>query len=325
MSSLVVSNTFVDGTTILATPMNTNFDDIETYVNNRNSGASSWERVLATNASSVPAVFNNGAGTNDILNAQDNGTNVFRVADAGNVVIGSAALATTATDGFLYVESCAGTPTGVPTAFTGRVPIVFDSTNNLLYIYDGGWITSQPSVDNSTIEISGGNLQVKNAGISTAKLASSLTVQTLDVGTALSWKTFNQLKILQIVVGTTTTSSNTNSATFVDSNLTVSITPKINGSKILVFAAAKVQANAGNTAYFTLARGTTNLSSSANGFCTLSASTNDDISMIAYDSPATTSATNYLVRFRTDGGGGAVLPPAAGAPEAVIMAIEIAQ
>jgi len=55
-----------------------------------------------------------------------------------NIVIGSAALATNATDGFLYIESCAGTPTGTPTAFTGRVPLVYDTTSNQFWIYAGG-------------------------------------------------------------------------------------------------------------------------------------------------------------------------------------------
>jgi len=57
----------------------------------------------------------------------------------GNVVIGKGALATTATDGFLYIPTCAGAPTGVPTAFTGRVAFRYDSTNNKLYVYNGAW------------------------------------------------------------------------------------------------------------------------------------------------------------------------------------------
>lgn len=54
----------------------------------------------------------------------------------GNVVVGSSAIATSASDGFFYVDTCAGTPTGTPTAYTGRAPMVYDSTNNVFYIYN---------------------------------------------------------------------------------------------------------------------------------------------------------------------------------------------
>lgn len=66
----------------------------------------------------------------------------YGVTNAGNFYVGAkSALATTATDGFLYVPSCAGTPTGVPTAITGKIPVCADSTNNKLYIYSGGaWV-----------------------------------------------------------------------------------------------------------------------------------------------------------------------------------------
>ena len=58
---------------------------------------------------------------------------------AKSVIVGDAALATTATDGFLYFTSCAGLPTGIPTSETGRTPIVWDSTNSKFYAYQGGW------------------------------------------------------------------------------------------------------------------------------------------------------------------------------------------
>ena len=65
----------------------------------------------------------------------------MRISNLGNIVAGSeAALATGATDGFLYIPTCAGTPTGAPTAYTGKVAMVFDTTNNKLYIYNGGWL-----------------------------------------------------------------------------------------------------------------------------------------------------------------------------------------
>mgnify|MGYP007100043951 FL=1 len=57
----------------------------------------------------------------------------------GNLRVGPSTLATSDTDGFLYISSCAGVPTGTPTSYTGRVPMVYDSTNNELYIYNSGW------------------------------------------------------------------------------------------------------------------------------------------------------------------------------------------
>jgi hypothetical protein len=56
----------------------------------------------------------------------------------GSIVCQGAALATNATDGFLYIPTCAGTPIGVPTTRTGTVPIVFDTTHHRLYLYDNG-------------------------------------------------------------------------------------------------------------------------------------------------------------------------------------------
>ena len=58
---------------------------------------------------------------------------------ARSVAVGSGgALATNATDGFLYVPTCAGTPIGTPTTIAGTVPLVFDTTNHKLYFYEGG-------------------------------------------------------------------------------------------------------------------------------------------------------------------------------------------
>lgn len=59
----------------------------------------------------------------------------------GSFVLGdeTSALATNATGGFLYVRTCAGTPTGVPTARAGAVPLVYDTTNNKLAVYNGAW------------------------------------------------------------------------------------------------------------------------------------------------------------------------------------------
>lgn len=62
-----------------------------------------------------------------------------------NVQAGGGAVATNATNGFFYVPTCAGTPTGVPTTKTGFAPIVVNTTNNKLYFYSGGaWRDAGP-------------------------------------------------------------------------------------------------------------------------------------------------------------------------------------
>jgi hypothetical protein len=66
----------------------------------------------------------------------------FTVDGAGNVVVGTAALATNATDGHLYIPTCAGAPTGTPTTKTGRVAFIYNSVDKKLHVYDGGWLAT---------------------------------------------------------------------------------------------------------------------------------------------------------------------------------------
>lgn len=58
---------------------------------------------------------------------------------------GGASLATTATTGFFWVPTCAGTPTGIPVAQPGQAPLIVDETNNRLYFYSSGaWRNAGP-------------------------------------------------------------------------------------------------------------------------------------------------------------------------------------
>jgi len=76
-----------------------------------------------------------GGNASDYLNLDGN----------GSVTIGSNNVATNATSGFLYVPTCAGVPTGTPTAKAGYAPIVVDTTNNKLYFYSSGvWRDAGP-------------------------------------------------------------------------------------------------------------------------------------------------------------------------------------
>lgn len=76
-----------------------------------------------------------------VLSLQHNGTNSLVTTTAGQLAFASAALATNATTGFMCIPTCAGAPSGTPASIpTGQVPMIFDSTNNQIYIYDGGWL-----------------------------------------------------------------------------------------------------------------------------------------------------------------------------------------
>lgn len=69
------------------------------------------------------------------------GLRIAHIAAGGvSSTIQGGSLATTATDGFLYQSSMAGPPSASPTAQTGTVPGVYDSTNFRYYArLDGGW------------------------------------------------------------------------------------------------------------------------------------------------------------------------------------------
>jgi hypothetical protein len=63
----------------------------------------------------------------------------LNITEDGSVILNHAALATNAQGGFLYLASCAGAATGTPNTNTGRVPMVYDTTNNKLGVYNGSW------------------------------------------------------------------------------------------------------------------------------------------------------------------------------------------
>jgi hypothetical protein len=104
----------------------------------------SVEQALFSTTTSA-ATF--GTITNIPVDFYSNSIKRLSLDTAGNVVLGAAAgaISTSATDGFTYVPSCAGTPTGTPTSKSGMIPIVIDSTNHRFYFFSGGsWRNAGP-------------------------------------------------------------------------------------------------------------------------------------------------------------------------------------
>ena len=115
--------------------------DIVHTMNGNNSGQGAM--VQYTDA----ATYNLGIGSSGSGNFEvranhfkwNNGDLLIEARTNGTVALWKqAALSTSATDGFAYIPTCAGTPTGTPTTITWLLPMVIDSTNNKMYIYSGG-------------------------------------------------------------------------------------------------------------------------------------------------------------------------------------------
>lgn len=84
--------------------------------------------------SSTTGLYRVGA---DIIGITTAGTERGFADASGNFVWNTAAVTTNATNGFEYMVSCPGPPTGVATAYAGRNAYIYDSTNNNFYINKG--------------------------------------------------------------------------------------------------------------------------------------------------------------------------------------------
>lgn len=130
------------GTTPGANGIVTNGDSVGAILFTANNGTGS--RTGAGITSFVDAVPTSGqrvAQRIEFSTAFTNGsvTTKFLIDSKGNLVCNTGAISASATDGFLYLETCAGSPSGTPTSYTGRAPLIYDTTNNKLWAYNGAW------------------------------------------------------------------------------------------------------------------------------------------------------------------------------------------
>jgi hypothetical protein len=169
-------------------------------------------------------------------------------------------------------------------------------------------LVSISSLTASSIVVS--TLTVNNQIIANIK-NSSLTLQglTVDSITINSQQSGILLGALQqIVVSSVTGSTATNSTTFVDTNLSVTIAPKFSTDKIKLMACGPLyNGGVGNMfTFLTFSNGTTNLMGSNGGAKCLTELGGDLICqacLIFIDSPGTISSVTYKLRFKQAGGG----------------------
>ena len=113
--------------------------------------------------------------------------------------------------------------------------------------------------------------------------------------------------ILQTVIGTTSTKVTFTSSSYVDTNITATITPKFNTSKILILSSMAFDTESNGTIFGKLLRGSTNIKEES-FFGYFSADTSEykvtRESHTFLDSPATTSSTTYKWQVKVFSGGG---------------------
>jgi hypothetical protein len=152
-----------------------------------------------------------------------------------------------------------------------------------------------------------GDIEYRSSTANTnTRLAIGTTGQVLTVvGGVPAWAaTAGGGKVLQVISATTNTAASTTDSTYIDSNLTASITPSSATSKVLVLVSQngcyKTAGNVNSGIKIKLLRGATDLLefSIAGGYTNSSLFNNHGSNSCSYlDSPATTSSTTYKTQF----------------------------
>ena len=168
-------------------------------------------------------------------------------------------------------------------------------------------------IANSTINLTTkvtGTLPVANGGTGLAALGTSLQVLRTNTGaTALEYATISTGasagQVIQVVTATDSTQRETSSTTFVTASntLSVSITPSSASNKIFVIVSTAAQYPYVECA-FTIFRDSTDIgAASSRGLMYAGSSTGmvaTSGAMSILDSPSTTSAITYQVKFRSE-------------------------
>jgi hypothetical protein len=305
-----------------------------------NSAALQVEDAAVTANNSIGALFISQTGFNSLpavvvqagrrgtgpflplsLQAGSTGLNGVLVDINGNVVIGgTSALATAATNRFLYLNSMIGTPTGVPTVPTGfsaagKVPITVDSTNNKLYFYSSGAWQTPPVGTVTSVSVVSANGFAGTVATSTTTPAITLTTSVIGIlkgnGLAIS----NATDGIDYSLGTSALATGIIKSTTGTGALTIAIagdfpTLNQNTSGTAAGLSATLVEISGGTGQSTYTTGDILYASAANTLSTLTVGSNGQVLTLAAGVPiwitpttgTVTSVTGTTNRITSSGG-----------------------
>ncbi len=171
-----------------------------------------------------------------------------------------------------------------------------------------------PSVEGGiqpTIFDAKADLLTATAADTPARLAVGTNGQVLTAdsttSTGLKWAAASGGKILQLVQDSSTTQESTTSESYVDTDLSIAITPTSASSTILVVAQISANCTKSSTteveSLYNIVRTSTEIGNARLRLTAGSANLalSSSIALIKLDSPATTSAVTYKVQFKSNG------------------------
>jgi len=207
--------------------------------------------------------------------------------------------------GVLVFASAAARDAAITSPQEGQFAYLKD-TNVTTYYTGSAWANLDTTGMTNPMTTTGDTIYA-SSGSTPARLGIGSTGQVLTVAGGIpSWATpAGGGKVLQVIMGSTSSRATNSTTTYADSNLTASITPSSASSKVLVIVSQcgvnRTNGNSGNALLLQLQRGGSSIAQISNeGMQTDTALRQGDFTYnIAYlDSPATTSATTYKTQFK---------------------------
>ena len=135
-----ISNSTVDTGTVLVVVSNSATTSIGSQFIVADNKSANRSEIVARIDDGTGTIRARGKGTKDALVdlVLTTGSGELRLMRNGDVLLGNSGLATSATTGYSYLPSVAGTPTGGAAVNTGLVAVVVDRTGSKLWAFLGG-------------------------------------------------------------------------------------------------------------------------------------------------------------------------------------------